>query len=969
MWLWGLWAACAPVGCLDGTPGCVVPSPCPDVAFACAQGETFARPWTADDPDRPRGPDALGASGDILLGNDRITVVIEALDHPHYIAPTGGMILDVVNRGAADDGVRHLFQATGLLPGDAPRYETLEILEDGDIRAVQVTGVLDGHPDVRIATRYEVRPCEPGLRIRTEVVNLEPDPLSLFVADAFYWGGRESLAFTPGPDAGFQHPSFGLSDLGTALREIPWMVGGLHVAGAPVGVADCRDDALTGFQSQEISAVGRPVRVVPSRDYEIYERFLSVGQGPSVSSAADPLFGIRRQVYGEPWVTVRGRLTKPPNDPAAFGDVVRASVTFVSSDDGTVIPWTQVIPDPDGRFSVRLPPDRTYEADIEAYGQVVATHEAVVGNADTDLGDLAIPGVGALTLDVTRDGVGDWAHVVLYPSDPARSKTAGWMMGVFGACDPLLGNPYGASPGCNRVLVNGTETVALLPGNYDVYAAVGPYQTIARVTDVVVAEGTGQSVLLAIETLPGLQPAGTLTGDFHVHGRASFDSSIPDLDRVAAFLASGVDVIAATDHDVVEDYAAARDALGADARVQLRVGTEATGHVLWDFVPDATVPKVVGHWNAWPVPYDADAPYRGAPWDERAEPGLLFTRLEDAGWPADEGVLQLNHPWGGLQFGRDFAWPTAIGLDLTRPLTADEDTGQGLFTRTPAGARFANSGYHVQEVMNGTNNAAFQQYRAVWHYLLSQGVPRGGTANSDSHSLTDNVLGFPRNLVWVDTAVGPDFDAVAFDQAVREGRMIGTNGPILTVSTTDATGALRRPSLEPFTPGSGPLHVEVSAAPWVPVDEVRVLVNGAVAWSRTRLPAPPDPLAGPGVALQRLSVDLAWDALLPATGDAWIVVEAGHALEPNADLDCDGVPDTGDNNGDGRIDAWDVDGDVSDPEAPCLDAVGPLAEPELPTDRDAPGFAFAAVVPGGAPMAFTNPLLLDRDGDGFEGAP
>ena len=56
-----------------------------------------------------------------------------------------------------------------------------------------------------------------------------------------------------------------------------------------------------------------------------------------------------------------------------------------------------------------------------------------------------------------------------------------------------------------------------------------------------------------VESLP-LLPAGAVSGDFHVHGAASFDSSIPDQDRVVSFLATGLDVVVATDHDVVTTY-------------------------------------------------------------------------------------------------------------------------------------------------------------------------------------------------------------------------------------------------------------------------------------------------------------------------------------------------------------------------------------------------------------------------------
>ena len=94
-------------------------------------------------------------------------------------------------------------------------------------------------------------------------------------------------------------------------------------------------------------------------------------------------------------------------------------------------------------------------------------------------------------------------------------------------------------------------------------------------------------------------------------GAASFDSTVPDVDRVQAFLASRIDVIAATDHDVVWDYADARRVWNADERMHVIVGLEATGHILFDLVPGAELPQVIGHWNVWPLSFDAAGPYRG----------------------------------------------------------------------------------------------------------------------------------------------------------------------------------------------------------------------------------------------------------------------------------------------------------------------------------------------------------------------
>jgi hypothetical protein len=94
------------------------------------------------------------------------------------------------------------------------------------------------------------------------------------------------------------------------------------------------------------------------------------------------------------------------------------------------------------------------------------------------------------------------------------------------------------------------------------------------------------------------------------------------------------------------------------------------------------------------------------------------------------------------------------------------------------------------------------------------------------------------------------------------------------------------------------------------------------------------------------------------------VVEAGHALPLAADLGGglgnakDGIPDTTDNHGDGKVDAADVkEGQV----------VGPLSNPPLPK-RGEKGYYFGAIT-GGVPNAFTNPFVLDRTGDGKFTAP
>jgi hypothetical protein len=948
--------ACDGPACLDGDTSCLMPSPCEQVAYTCEGGSTEAY-WLGPEDVPPGGLATLAAAGDLVLANDRIVAVIEGLDHPHYIAPTGGGILDLSIRGKDNDSLRQIFQATGLLPEEGFHYTSMELLTDGDIQAVQLLGTLDGYPDVPVATRYEIRPCEPGLRVRTEIANGTPDALSMYLTDGFYWGSRELIPFTPRVGAGFTHPSFGLGDIGDAFFDVPFMVAGMHSEpAASYGVVACSEEMLNGFQSDNVSAMGPKPRVFPARDWDVYERFIFAADGASISGAADIAWELREQLWGESWATLSGTVVAPGGK---LGENLRASLLVIDSDG---LPVTHILPANDGTWSARVPANRSYTVHAEAFGREVSSATVKVGSGPADAGEITLPAVGEVSIDVLLDGVSDYAVVNVIPADDATAAaTEGSVFGFFDTCAPMLGLTHGGSPSCNRVIVNGPTTIALPSGNYDFYTSRGPFSTLGSARGVTVEAVTGQSVTLEVTTLD-VQPAGTLTGDFHVHGGASFDSNMPDDDRVKAFVASGLEVVVTTEHDVVNDYAAAIEAVGVADRFTLVTGTEATGHVLFRYRSDYGFPQVVGHWMYWPVVYDPTAPWRGAAYDEKAEPGLLTTRQEELGFDKATGVVQLNHPNGGAAFGRDYSWATAMGIDQTLPLDrAGSSASQGLYFHKAEGARYSNDAYDVQEVMNGTTNENLIQYRSFWHYLLDQGIVRGGTANSDSHSLVENVLGTPRNVVFTNTTRA-DFNVDTFDEDVRAGHILGTNGPVIVASIGAAA-----PGLSSFSPAADDvLHVVVTAAPWVPVDEVRVLVNGT-AHVYTDLAHPTDPFGSDGI--DRLTLDIPLTELLPAGSvDAWIVVEAGAPLVEQADLDCNGLPDTGDNNVDGTIDWRDVEELTEDPGINCFDTVGPLAEPEEP-ERDSAAWLFQSVTPGGYPMAFTNPFLLDRDGDGAWSGP
>jgi hypothetical protein len=752
------------------------------------------------------------------------------------------------------------------------------------------------------------------------------------------------------------HPSLELEHLGDAFAREPFFAAqSVNESEAAYAVVPCDRSDVEAFHSDTVTASGAPRTVVLPGDGIAHERFVAVAHGPGLGRATDIAFEARAAIFGEKSVVLRGRVVDALGAPIDGGQRA-ASILFHEAGPARR-PWNAIVPDRDGRFAVRLPAARALRGEISVLGRAIpnGAFDVRASDVDTTLPDVVVPRAGVLDVTV-KDGSGApaVAEIVLTPTDdgdPHRAR--GSTFGAFDVerCSPWLGPPHGASPACNRVIADGAASFAVPEGTYWAYATRGPFATLARAR-VTIASGARAHADFVVDLLAGLVPEGALSADFHVHGGASFDSSLPDLDRVRTFLSEGVDVIAATDHDVVTSYGRALAALGLQNRVVVLPGVETTGHVLFYEPPGrGVIPRVVGHYNFWPVAYDENAPRNGAPWDERLEPGALFDRV--AARMTDRGVIQMNHPFASSTFGRDEGFLTAIGYDPRRVIgtSPPADTPEGQLVKRPLGGRSALD-FDAQEVMNGTSTRQFHHYRVAWHSFLSQGILRAGTANSDSHTLSEQVLGVPRNVVFGGHAL-LSFDRARFDADVRAGRMLGTNGPIVLAEIDGRT-----PSLTPFIPSpAAELRLEVRAAPWIVVEEIRVLVNGRLARviGGDAIARPSDPFGKAGLVRYRGAIPLA-ELLAGSDEDAWIVVEAGLPLWPARDLDDDGIPETTDNDGNGVIDDRDREG---------LEDDDRYREPPRPHETE-PRYHAWIFAPGHWSNAFTNPLLIDRRGDGWK---
>ncbi|MBK9037489.1 MAG: hypothetical protein IPL61_40635 [Myxococcales bacterium] len=333
-------AGCGRDSCLGGD--CEATTPCGGLTFACATPRLYVGALAAAPPELglARGQ---GAAGDVVLSNGVITAVVSALDAPTDLAPTGGNLIDLGPSGGVDD-LTILYQLAGLLPDDAFAYDRVELVDRApEYVAVIARGHLDGRPDVAVATRYELRPCDPGLRVRSELHNGSPDRQAFVIADTAHWGKRRVIPFAPVAGQGYSQPPLELLDLTALWQDYPYVAAATPAPDGPAyGVIACDRDRVSGVNDLEVSALGTPIEAVAPGQGLVFERFVVAagdgtggggargGSGPA--AAVEALLTARGQLFGSPAPTIVTGRVLAEGFPFG-GDVRRASVVIRGGDD------------------------------------------------------------------------------------------------------------------------------------------------------------------------------------------------------------------------------------------------------------------------------------------------------------------------------------------------------------------------------------------------------------------------------------------------------------------------------------------------------------------------------------------------------------------------------------------------------------------------------------------------------------
>ena len=794
-----------------------------------AAGELFAGQVTAEDAARvlPGGPDGVGGIGDYALGNGTLCAVISHPSQGTDVSPQGGFLLDLGHCGAGNDQLGNLIPMLNVSRENIPVVDTVETsVAAGEARvvtharwegfAVETVYALDLAAPERLRMETRVRRVGSGGRLSVlGLLSVHPNAtLRAFTFDTEH----AELA------SGFSHPP-------TPDENLRALLAGLGRANVQVLVSDdgTTEGIAYGIRVAEASRIdedgeARPLPAValngaPFTLLGVFSRPFWFGGGLRIGLVElfQALFmnlpeEESLRVVHEIHVGSRGDVASVtdqlwPEGPRVEGVLDDAKARIHVRAEG--LPVTQVRPGADGRFAFHVPAAGAYELRAVAAG----------GREIRLPVDVAAEGAA-----LGRVSLGEKARLRL-PRGHAMRLVFEGLEGTpaprFG--DDLLGVRFGedeppASSLASYVSLAGTADdpafVTLRPGRYRIYATRGLEWSVEQ-TEVSVRAGEDTS--LAIGLPRHLVPTpGWILADLHVHAGGSFDSTLPYRERLRSFVAQGGEVLVATEHDHVVDYRPLVGEMGLAERLRVIPGLEATSISRTEAVPFSA-----GHANVLPLEPTPFAHRGGALRSQGVRPRDMIAELRERG---GRRLYQLNHPRMRGPEANDEAFFTHQGVagaphDPTQPL--DSLANRNLIDPDPeTGVRDID--FDAVELLNGRNGPAlayFKQTRADWLSLMLQGERRTATANSDSHKHRQ-LVAIPANYVRVEEDRAARLDEGAFVEALFAGAVVGTTGPFLDVSLAGVGpgGTFRGAEAE--------LEVTVLAADWIPVNELRVYVDG-----------------------------------------------------------------------------------------------------------------------------------------------
>lgn len=540
----------------------------------------------------------------------------------------------------------------------------------------------------------------------------------------------------------------------------------------------------------------------------------------------------------------------------------------------------------DGNFSLSVP-SGIYQLRIQGNNienKIVSTYRYFDAGADTEDSSDDIDEIRPITVEEDKNiSVGDIEvrkvskkSLLVSVSDANSIKTA---VRATLTKDGVPGNYFLDQEEAEKGSLNyyfdyyGDRLIPLNEGSYTIYLSKGFTYPLEH-EDVTVTSTTDDSGVTTVTTTPetiektyteSVEREGYLAFDPTIRTAHSYNCSITPINRFIASLTEGLDVIMSNDVNKVSEY------LDIYASLESRYRNETSDTITMDrdalhliygvttksFYPgDKTPITGFGEFSVFPVD------------SKKGEKGF---GVGDTGYRTFATVYDLvkrnntRTKFSMLMRPRsNETTPNGIIQGLFQSLneTVPASLNNSFFSRvSELGTGTTNKDFDLIEVLSGNHYDEYLKVRLDWFNILLEGNRKFAAGGSGYNLISPYFSGSPRTYVQYTEDV---FNEDNFLAEFAAGHSFISSGPYLTVNSN---GTLPGNEITKSN-GKVSLSIKVQAPDWIPVDEVRVIVNGEVVEKIN---------ISDKTSTVRYSETLEVD--VPDVANSFIVVECGASLE------------------------------------------------------------------------------------------
>ncbi|MCE1203889.1 MAG: hypothetical protein LWW79_04690 [Holophagaceae bacterium] len=509
-----------------------------------------------------------------------------------------------------------------------------------------------------------------------------------------------------------------------------------------------------------------------------------------------------------------------------------------------------------------LSPERNDPGVLDSVGNVIGFKQTAHGFSARQVGTLEYGGLNPLRLTFLGLGVPDpkvqrTRLLSSIYSEVFKEKIgAGANYGSYHytAGNQIFGTAFGS--------VASTAVMFFPPGDYLAYATRGP---MSHLDSLPVKAFSGQDkVTHGFVVSPPTLPAGWTSFDVPAPTQMTTGGFNPG-ELLSSAVAEGIQVVARTEEDVLTDPTALRTEFRAEIDVPAVTDAQRA--------PLGADPFVVGARSSSLADGFTTALFTPSPTTDRnggARPSKGWNLAEFI-TQAEGGYTIVHQPRGAKGLF------TVRGFDRTVPLGTGANAWWTQTGPSSLGKRVGD--FDAIELLRaeGCNPAdptawyaEYSTLRDDWFAILSQQTPTAftkGLGLSAARYSLDTPVGLART--YLKLAPSTTLSQTALDPvlaALRSGAAVASTGPLLDVSV----GAIGPGGLVTGTNATVSVTISLYAPDWVPVDEVRLVVNGSAPVS---VPLASFTASATDPRLRTATVSLP----MPSGKDAWVVAEAGVA--------------------------------------------------------------------------------------------